>query len=51
MSENGPMTAATYIRVSTSDQDASRQFNEARKHLARLSVEDVDRAGAYHTTR
>lgn len=42
MTENGPSTAAIYARVSTSDQDVSRQLDEAREHLERLGVEDVE---------
>ena len=42
MSENGPATAAIYARVSTSDQDVSRQLDEAHEHLERLNVEDVE---------
>ncbi|WP_233561688.1 recombinase family protein [Halorubrum sp. Atlit-28R] len=42
MSENGPSDAAIYARVSTSDQDVSRQFNEAREYLERLGVEDIE---------
>ncbi|MDB2294600.1 recombinase family protein, partial [Halorubrum ezzemoulense] len=41
MSENGPPDAAIYARVSTSDQDVSRQLNEAREHLERLGVDDI----------
>ncbi|TKX42775.1 hypothetical protein EXE41_16745 [Halorubrum sp. SD690R] len=32
MSESGPSDAAIYARVSTSDQDVSRQLDEARAH-------------------
>ena len=42
MSENGPSTAAIYARVSTADQDVSRQLDEAREHLERLGVDDVE---------
>lgn len=42
MSENGPRTAAIYARVSTSDQDVSRQLDEAREHLERLGVADLE---------
>jgi len=42
MSENGPSDAAIYARVSTSDQDVSRQLNEAREHLERLGVENIE---------
>ena len=42
MSENGPATAAIYARVSTSDQDVSRQLDEAHEHLERLGVEDIE---------
>ena len=42
MSENGPTASAIYARVSTSDQDVSRQLDEAREHLERLGVEDVE---------
>ncbi|WP_246041592.1 recombinase family protein [Halorubrum ezzemoulense] len=41
MSENGPSNAAIYARVSTSDQDVSRQLDEAHDHLERLGVEDI----------
>lgn len=42
MSETGPERAAIYARVSTTDQDVSRQLDEARDHLERLGVEDVE---------
>ncbi len=42
MSETGPERAAIYARVSTADQDVSRQLDEAREHLDRLGVEDVE---------
>ncbi len=41
MSQNGLSDAAIYARVSTSDQDVSRQLDEAHEHLERLGVEDV----------
>ncbi|MDB2272610.1 recombinase family protein [Halorubrum ezzemoulense] len=34
MTEDGPETIAIYARVSTADQDASRQLNELRKWVA-----------------
>ena len=42
MSEPGPERAAIYARVSTADQDVGRQLDEARDHLERLGVEDVE---------
>ena len=42
MSENGPSTAAIYARVSTADQDVSRQLDEAREHLEGLGVEEIE---------
>ncbi|WP_254921799.1 recombinase family protein [Halorubrum ezzemoulense] len=42
MSENGPSDAAIYARVSTSDQDVSRQLDEAHEHLERLGVKDIE---------
>ena len=42
MSETGPERAAIYARVSTTDQDVSRQLDEAREHLDRLGVEGVE---------
>jgi DNA invertase Pin-like site-specific DNA recombinase len=42
MSESGPQRAAIYARVSTSDQDVGRQLDEAREHLERLGVEEVE---------
>jgi DNA invertase Pin-like site-specific DNA recombinase len=41
-SENEPTTAAIYARVSTSDQDVSRQLDEASEQLDRLGVKDVE---------
>ena len=50
MSENGPATAAIYARVSTSDQDVSRQLDEAHEHLERLGVEDIEEyPDSFHT--
>ena len=40
--KGGPSTAAIYARVSTGDQDVQRQLDEARDHLDRLGVEDVE---------
>ncbi|WP_179235204.1 recombinase family protein, partial [Halorubrum ezzemoulense] len=42
MSENGPSDAAIYARVSTSDQDVSRQLDEAHEHLEHLGVKDIE---------
>jgi DNA invertase Pin-like site-specific DNA recombinase len=42
MSEDGPQRAAIYARVSTADQDVARQLDEAREHLERLGVDDVE---------
>lgn len=41
MTTTGPTTAAIYARVSTNDQDVSRQLDEAREHLRDLGVEEV----------
>ncbi|TKX59895.1 hypothetical protein EXE48_14180 [Halorubrum sp. ASP1] len=43
MSENGSTAAAIYARVSTSDQDVSRQLDEAREHLERLGMADIEK--------
>jgi DNA invertase Pin-like site-specific DNA recombinase len=42
MSETEPSDAAIYVRLSTSDQDISRQLDEAHEHLERLGVKDVE---------
>nr|WP_239640256.1 recombinase family protein [Halorubrum coriense] len=42
MSESGPESAGIYARVSTADQDGGRQLEEAREHLDRLGVGDVE---------
>jgi DNA invertase Pin-like site-specific DNA recombinase len=42
MSETDPSTGAIYARVSTDDQDVSRQLDEAREHLERAGVEEID---------
>lgn len=42
MTDEGPNRAAIYARVSTSDQDVQRQLDEAREHLDRLGVGDVE---------
>jgi DNA invertase Pin-like site-specific DNA recombinase len=41
VSENGSSDAAIYARVSTSDQDVSRQVDEVHEHLERLGVKDI----------
>ena len=43
MTEEGPSRAAIYARVSTTDQDVQRQLDEAREHLDRLGVDDVEK--------
>ncbi len=41
MTENATR-AAVYARVSTSDQSVERQLAEAREHLEREGVDDLD---------
>jgi DNA invertase Pin-like site-specific DNA recombinase len=42
MDDTGPESAAIYARVSTADQDVARQLDEAREHLERLGVDEVE---------
>ncbi|OYR75156.1 recombinase family protein [Halorubrum ezzemoulense] len=64
MSENGPETVAIYARVSTTDQDASRQLDELRTWVAEeypaaeseeyvdvVSGSATERAEEYHALR
>ncbi|MBP1923857.1 hypothetical protein J2751_002902 [Halorubrum alkaliphilum] len=64
MTEDGPETIAIYARVSTADQDASRQLNELREWVADqypdaeteeyidvVSGAATDRAEEYHALR